>query len=98
MRALREEVGTADRLHGVPPQIPSKITASSLLLPAIPAERGCQLSIHTHQDARRLTGALKWNGVIADFRSPDVIRVAPVPMYNTFDEVWRFVQILNSIH
>ena len=37
------------------------------------------------------------NGVTADWREPDVIRVAPVPLYNTFHEVWEFSKILNDI-
>ncbi|MDQ3545699.1 MAG: kynureninase, partial [Verrucomicrobiota bacterium] len=37
-------------------------------------------------------------GVKTDFREPNVIRVAPAPLYNTFDEVWRFAQILCGHH
>jgi len=69
----------------------------TILTPSASSERGCQLSIRTRKDARRLSEALKWEGVIADFRSPDVIRVAPVPMYNTFDEVRRFAGILKTL-
>jgi kynureninase len=65
-----------------------------IITPSNPAERGCQLSIRTGTDARVLTERLKWDGIIADFRYPDVIRVAPVPMYNTFEEVWRFASVL----
>jgi kynureninase len=63
----------------------------TIITPSNPDERGCQLSIRTDGDAREATERLKWAGVIADFRYPDVIRVAPVPMYNTFEDVWRFV-------
>ncbi|KXK55554.1 MAG: aminotransferase [Chlorobi bacterium OLB7] len=64
----------------------------TVITPRTVADRGCQISIRARGDARRITEALKWQGVIADFRTPDVVRVAPVPMYNTFDEVWRFVE------
>lgn len=67
------------------------------ITPRTDADRGCQLSIRARGDARRITEALKWQGVIADFRTPDVVRVAPVPMYNTFDEVWRFVEALARV-
>ena len=40
---------------------------------------------------------LSENGVIADWREPDVIRIAPVPMYNTFEDVYRFYEILKNI-
>lgn len=68
-----------------------------IITPRDPTQRGCQLSIRVGDDARRASEALKWNGVIADFRYPDVIRVAPVPMYNSFEDVWRFVEILAKV-
>jgi kynureninase len=40
--------------------------------------------------ARELQHFLEVEGVVSDFRDPDVIRVAPVPLYNTFHDVWRF--------
>jgi kynureninase len=47
-------------------------------------------------NGRTLFDALSEEGVFADWREPDVIRVAPVPMYNTFEEVWQFAHILKS--
>lgn len=67
-----------------------------LITPTQQEERGCQLSLLCHKDGRKLFDKLTENGVICDWREPDVIRVAPVPFYNTFEEVWRFVQILNQ--
>jgi kynureninase len=58
---------------------------------------GCQLSLLIPNRARKVQGALQENGVIADFREPDMVRVAPVPLYNTFQEVWQFTQILAQI-
>ncbi|MEO5930051.1 MAG: kynureninase [Candidatus Kapaibacterium sp.] len=68
-----------------------------ILTPRNPAERGCQLSIRTGSDARRLSEQMKREGAIVDFRHPDVIRVAPVPMYNTFQDAWRFAKMIETI-
>lgn len=65
-----------------------------IITPSTTPDRGCQLSIRLAGDARRFNEALMYAGVIADYRPPDVIRVAPVPLYNTFDDIWRFVDIL----
>jgi len=65
-----------------------------IITPRDPADRGAQLSIRTQTDAKAFAEWLKGEGAIVDFRHPDVIRVAPVPMYNTFDEAWRFAQML----
>ncbi|MHA2243809.1 MAG: kynureninase [Candidatus Hodarchaeales archaeon] len=50
-----------------------------------------------HQEAFRITEALKTRGVITDFRPPNIIRVAPVALYNTYHEVWQIVQFLKEI-
>jgi len=50
-----------------------------------------------HKEAARICKALKVNNVIPDFRLPNGIRLAPVALYNTFEEVWKTVQILNMI-
>lgn len=50
-----------------------------------------------HKEAARICKALKANGVIPDFRTPNGIRLAPVALYNTFEEVWKVVQILKKI-
>lgn len=59
--------------------------------------RGCQLSIKAHGYGRKLYDALIAEGVIPDWREPDVIRCAPVPMYNSFTDIYRFGQILESL-
>jgi kynureninase len=66
----------------------------SVITPRDPNERGCQLSIVVHQHPKRLHEELVAAGVKCDFREPNVIRVAPTPLYNTFHEVWRFANIL----
>lgn len=65
-----------------------------VITPRDPKQRGCQLSILVHDRPQELLQALHAEGIVCDFRPPNVIRVAPVPLYNTFHEVWRFVQVL----
>jgi kynureninase len=67
-----------------------------VLTPRRPAERGCQVSLRVRRDARGLLAALHDAGVVCDFREPDVIRVAPAPLYNTFHEIWRFARVLEA--
>ena len=66
----------------------------SLMTPTDPNARGAQLSIQAHEHPKQLHEELIAAGVKCDFREPNVIRVAPTPLYNTFHEVWRFAQIL----
>ncbi|MCC7462172.1 MAG: kynureninase [Gammaproteobacteria bacterium] len=61
-----------------------------------PAERGCQLSLRVRpaERARAVYAALAPRGIVADWREPDVIRMAPVPLYNGYEDVWRAAQAL----
>ena len=67
----------------------------SIITPESDNEHGSQLSILVHENARRVFQQLEVAGVRCDFREPNVIRVAPAPLYNTFHEVWRFAQLLS---
>jgi len=67
-----------------------------VITPSTPADRGCQLSIRVKDADKRLFDAITERGVVADWREPDVIRVAPVPLYNSFADVSRFVEILKG--
>ena len=67
-----------------------------IITPSDPKHRGAQLSILALENGKALFQKLTDNGVIADWREPNVIRVAPVPLYNTFEDVYRFVEILFS--
>lgn len=58
---------------------------------------GCQVSIIAHGYGKKLFEDLLQNSVIADWREPNVIRIAPVPLYNSFEDVFRFGQVLLSI-
>jgi kynureninase len=65
-----------------------------VITPRDPSERGCQLSLLIEERPRELLANLKEKGVVADFREPNIIRIAPMPFYNTFHEVWRFGRLL----
>ena len=72
--------------------------AVEILTPGEPDRRGCQLSfrVRTNVPGKTVLEKLETSGVTCDWREPDVIRVAPVPLYNRFEEVHRFVQILRG--
>ena len=61
-----------------------------------PKERGCQLSIVAHGLGKALHDKLTAGGVFSDWREPNVIRCAPVPLYNSFEDVFRFGEILKT--
>lgn len=67
-----------------------------IITPENKTERGCQLSIRAKQNGKFLHKKLNTAGVICDWREPDVIRCAPVPLYNTFMDIWKFTEILYS--
>jgi len=66
-----------------------------VITPPATEERGCQLSMLVHERPRELFEALKAAGIVGDFREPNVVRVAPVPLYNRFHDVWRLAQVLS---
>lgn len=67
-----------------------------IITPSTQKDRGCQLSIQVKNGNKALFDAITARGVIADWREPDVIRVAPVPLYNSFMDVYKFVAILKD--
>lgn len=60
-----------------------------IITPKNPDERGCQLSIICKRDGKKIFNYLSENGVIGDWREPDVIRLSPVPLYNSFKDVYE---------
>ncbi|MEO5717824.1 MAG: kynureninase, partial [Chthoniobacterales bacterium] len=70
----------------------------TIITPSLPNERGAQLSILVHEHPKELFKKLEAAGVKTDFREPNVIRVAPTSLYNTFHEVWRFARIMAEHH
>ena len=67
-----------------------------VITPSNENERGCQVSMLMLKRGKEIFEALLKQGVIADWREPDVIRVAPTPLYNTFEDIYRFGEIINS--
>lgn len=67
-----------------------------IITPSDPRQRGCQLSLLVHRNGRAVFESLTAAGVILDWREPNVIRVAPTPLYNNFEDVYRFGQILRQ--
>ena len=65
-----------------------------ILTPSNQEERGCQLSVYLHGQGRELFEYLMKNGVITDWREPNVIRLAPAPFYCSFEDMYEFGQIL----
>jgi len=65
-----------------------------IITPSDPAQRGCQLSLLTDERGKALFDYLAKHGVIADWREPNVIRFAPVPLYNSFEDVWNVGQLV----
>jgi kynureninase len=68
----------------------------TMITPRDPLQRGCQLSILMKRDGRKIFDKITRLGVIADWREPNVIRAAPVPLYNTFEDVYRFAECLKK--
>lgn len=68
-----------------------------IISPRDPAQRGCQLSFELGEQTRDFFETLVKAGVIADFREPNIIRVAPVPLYNSFSDVATFARVMHGL-
>jgi kynureninase len=67
-----------------------------VITPPDPAGRGCQLSLLVHDRPGEFVQRLHDAGIVSDFREPNVVRVAPVPFYNTFEEVATLAGVLGK--
>jgi len=96
MEALTEK---SKKLTGYLEALLNQITSDKIqiITPENPEERGCQISIQLkNSKGKSIFNAITLKGVIADWREPNVIRVAPVPLYNSYKDVFDFVRILKE--
>ncbi|MGB3467326.1 MAG: kynureninase [Cyclobacteriaceae bacterium] len=93
MKALREKslllTGFLEKLIGT-------FDFINVITPQDPEQRGCQLSLYFERNGREIFEYIQKKGVIADWREPNVIRIAPVPLYNSFLDVYSFYEIIKS--
>ncbi|MFI5154692.1 MAG: kynureninase [Chitinophagales bacterium] len=69
---------------------------AEIITPADPSRRGAQLSMYFAKNGRDIFQRMQEDGIIVDYREPGVIRVAPAPLYNSFEDVFRFCEILKG--
>lgn len=88
----------SEKLTGYLEYLIGKISGKSgvleIITPKNPSERGCQLSLLIHRGGKAVFDEWYNQGVVGDWRNPNVIRLAPTPLYNSFLDVFRFAQIL----
>jgi len=96
MDALREK---SEKLTGYFEFLINEIGSDDIkiITPTNPKERGCQLSIQVKNADKSLHKKLTEHNIITDWREPDVIRCAPTPFYNSFEDVYQMVSILKSL-
>ena len=80
-------------LHEIDKEVDSTF---EIITPSNQEERACQLSVFLHGEGRSLFDYLMKNGVITDWREPNVIRLAPVPLYTSFEDMYEFGQVLKT--
>lgn len=96
IKALREK---SEMLTGYLEYLLQQITHLSfeVITPNQPSRRGCQISMLFKENGRAIFDHLTSKGIIADWREPNVIRVAPVPLYNTFEDVYVLYETINEV-
>ena len=85
MTALRQK---SERLTGYLQYVLAPFDNVRILTPNDPNQRGCQLSLLVRKRGENLFMHLTEQGIIGDWREPDCIRMAPAPLYNTFEDIW----------
>jgi kynureninase len=95
IKAIREK---SIQLTGYMAELLSTLGSDKIkiMTPLEADERGAQLSLQIKDSDRKLHERLTDLGVVSDWREPDVIRVAPAPLYNSFEDVYHFVKRLNQ--
>ena len=93
--ALREKsLALTDYMLELLEDIPEK--PFDIVTPKEHERRGCQLSIRADEVGEEMFEEIREQGVVCDYRKPSVIRVAPTPLYNSFEDVWEFCQTLKN--
>ena len=75
----------------------SSISNIEIITPSVISERGSQVSFRIIKDSKAAIMMLKEENIICDYREPDMIRVAPVPLYNTIEDIDTFAGVLENI-
>lgn len=91
-RLRARSVALTSYLHFLVDRLPAR--RFEVITPPDPDQRGAQLSLTMHSGAKELFARLQAAGVVTDYREPDVIRMAPSPLYNTFHEVYQIYRVL----
>lgn len=91
---VKSEILTA-YLEFILSHFPDKL---KVITPSNPQERGCQLSIIVNENGKQLFDYLLDKNILPDWREPDVMRMSPVPLYNSFEDVWRVGQALEDYY
>lgn len=82
-------------MNDINQRLPEKLI--SIITPTYEEERGCQVSIIIKKKGKEIFNYLMENGVSAGWREPEVIRVAPVPLYNSFEDIYKFGLLVNQV-
>jgi len=97
MAALRKKsVLLSEYLFFIVQALIEKGLPFQIITPPQMVDRGCQVSILTDDKGKEIFDHLSQNGVVCDWREPNVIRLAAVPLYNSFEDIWQFGQILET--
>ena len=95
MDRLRQK---SEALTGYLEQLLLEIPQIKIITPSNPMERGCQLSLIALDRPKALFKYLQDHGIVTDWREPDVIRVAPVPLYSRFEDCWMLVEMIRAFY
>lgn len=95
MVALRQK---SEHLTGYLEYLLTRFDGIQIITPDDPNQRGCQLSLLVRKQGKKLFTYLTEQGIIGDWREPDCIRLAPTPLYNTFEDVWRVGSVIEQFY
>lgn len=97
VKLRKKSIMLTNYLHFLLNEIDTTGTKFEIITPTDSSDRGCQLSILMKANGKKIFNGLVKKGIFTDWREPDVIRAAPVPMYNSFEDVYKFANTLASL-